>query len=537
MQFDYIIVGAGSAGCVLANRLSQSGRHSILLLEAGGSDIRPYVQIPIGYGKTFYDKTVNWKYETEPEAYLAGRRSYWPRGKVLGGSSSINAMVYVRGHPSDYEKWNQLAPGWGWDSVEPVFRRMENWTGAPSDLRGSNGPLTVTDVSRQVHPVCHAYLQAAQELNFPLAEDYNGASMEGACLYQITTKNGLRASASRAYLHPAMQRPSLTVLKRAHVQRLVVEKQTVTSVEYVHKGRVHHAHARLEVILSAGAVNTPQLLQLSGIGPKAVLEAAGIKPIHELPSVGENLSDHLGADLIYKATVPTLNQVLRPLHGKILAALKFAFGGKGPLSLSLNQAGGFVKSNAQLTVPDLQLYFSPVSYVRAPKGTRPLINPDNFPGFLLGFNPCRPSSTGSIHITSANPLNPPAIRPRYLTTEHDRHLMLSGMKLIRSIAAAPSLSHIVAEELSPWQHGVNDDELMDYVEKNAWTVFHPCCTCRMGRDAADSVVDPQLRVHALSNLRIADASVFATIPSGNTNAPSMMVAERASDFILSSAPR
>lgn len=537
MQYDFIIVGAGSAGCVIANRLSESGRYSVLVLEAGGSDLKPYVQIPIGYGKTYYDASVNWKYETEPVPALAGRKSYWPRGRVLGGSSSINAMVYVRGHPFDYEQWNKAAPGWGWDNVEPVFRKMERWKGKPDKLRGTDGPLPVSDITQQAHPLCQSFLQAARQLQFPITDDYNAASMEGASLYQITTDQGLRASASKAYLRPVLNRPCLRVLTHAHVHRLQIEEQRVKAIEYWYRGKYHQVSARHEVILSAGAVNTPQLLQLSGIGSRPILDAAGVAQVHELPSVGENLSDHLGADLTCEATVPTLNQDLRPWYGKIRAAAQWALSRGGPLSLSLNQAGGFVCSNNQITVPDLQLYFSPVSYTRAPVGTRPLINPDQFPGFLIGYNPCRPTSTGSTHIRNADPWESPRIRPNYLATEHDRHLMLSGMKLLRSFIATPALRDAVARELLPGDHYDDDERLMEHVAQTAWTVFHPCCTCRMGMSSTDSVVDPSLRVHGIKQLRIADASVFATIPSGNTNAPSIMVGERASELILSAASR
>lgn len=536
MQYDFIIIGAGSAGCVLANRLSQSGRYSVLVLEAGGSDRRFYVQIPIGYGKTYYDQSVNWKYETEPVTALGGRKSYWPRGRVLGGSSSINAMVYVRGHPSDYERWNQVAPGWGWEEVEPLFRRMENWTGKPSKHRGQNGPLPITDISSLAHPLCNSFLQAGTQLGLPAVEDYNDRDMEGVSLYQITTQGGLRASASKAYLRPAMKRPNLRVLTSAHVQRLHIDQRQVKTVHFQHHGQPRQASARIEVVMSAGAVNSPQLLQLSGIGPRAVLESAGITPVCELPAVGEHLSDHLGADMICQASVPTLNQALRPWHGKVYAALQFACGGKGPLSLSLNQAGGFVKSRLEIDTPDLQLYFSPVSYTRAPVGTRPLINPDKFPGFLIGYNPCRPTSTGTVHISCPDPCIAPAIQPNYLSTEHDRRLMLAGMKLMRSFIATPALREIVHQELAPGDQSESDAQLMNYIEQTAWTVFHPCCSCRMGTDPVTSVVNPRLQVHGVNNLRIADASVFATIPSGNTNAPSIMVGERASDLILADAP-
>ena len=536
MQFDYIIVGAGSAGSVLANRLSASGRHSVLVLEAGGSDQRLYVQLPIGYGKTYYDERVNWKYHTEPVPQMDKRVSYWPRGRVLGGSSAINAMVYVRGHVSDYRQWQEAAPGWGWEDVEPLFRRMERWQGKPDTRRGTQGPLSVTDISSQAHPLCQRYLQAAEEAGLPRASDYNAGPMEGATLYQITTDRGWRASAARAYLRPAMRRSNLVVQTGSQVLQILFEDRVATGVEYTHRGVVKRARARAEVILCAGAVNSPQLMQLSGLGPQETLQAAGVNVRQAMPAVGRHLSDHLGADIVCRSTVPTLNQSLGPWQGKLKAALQFLAGGKGPLALSLNQGGGFLRSTPELEGPDLQLYFSPVSYTRAPPGTRPLISPDPFPGFLLGFNPCKPTSTGSVDIVSADPRTAPRIQPNYLATEHDRQLMLKGMHLMRKLSDTAALQPIIEQEVYPGRTVQDDEQLMAFVRANAWTVFHPSCTCRMGRDINSSVVDHKLRVHGISGLRIADASIFPTIPTGNTNAPAMMVGERAADLLLADAP-
>ncbi len=535
LHFDYIIVGAGSAGAVLANRLSESGRHSVLVLEAGGSDLTPYVQLPLGYGKVYYDERVNWKYLTEPVAQLNNRPSYWPRGKVLGGSSSINAMVYVRGHQRDYAQWESVAPGWGWQDVEPLFRRMEAWRGEADVRRGADGPLSVTDISDMAHPLCDNYFKAAEQINIPRNNDYNAGNMDGASLYQITTDKGLRASTAQAYLRPVMQRGNLVVQQKAHVLRVLTEGSLATGVEYAHNGVTKTAYARAEVILSAGAVNTPQLLQLSGIGPAAALIEVGVPVKHDLPAVGQHLSDHLGADIVCKTTVPTLNQELGPWYGKVRAALQFAFGRKGPLTLSLNQAGGFIRTSDELESPDLQLYFSPVSYTRAPPLTRPLVSPDPFPGFLIGFNPCKPTSKGHIAIKSNDPYEAPTIQPNYLDTEHDKALMLKGMRLMRQFTAAPAFQSVVEKEVYPGLAVDSDEQVMDFVRDNAWTVFHPSCTCRMGQDAATSVVNEKLLVHGMQNLRIADASVFPSIPTGNTNAPCIMVGEKASDIILADA--
>ncbi|MFK7753836.1 MAG: GMC family oxidoreductase [Sedimentitalea sp.] len=531
--FDYVIVGAGSAGAVLANRLSE--HHTVLLLEAGGSDRNLWIQMPLGYGKVFHDARFNWKYMTEPVPGLNNQRSYWPRGKVLGGSSSINAMVYVRGHPRDYSEWNAVAPGWGWDDVAPLFARMEDWDGAPNPARGRGGPQPVHDVSEQVHPLTRTYLEAARQAGLPTNPDYNAGDMDGANLYQITTRGGVRASTARSYLGPARKRANLAIRTRAHVTRVLFDGRRAVGVEFRRGGQTHKAKARAEVILSGGAINSPQLLQLSGVGPGAVLRDQGIEVVHEASQVGRNLKDHLGSDNYYVSKVATLNKALRPLLGKARAALQYALMRNGPLSLSLNQGGGFVRLSETSTGPDLQLYFSPVSYTRAPVGVRPLMNPDPFQGFLMGFNPCKPTSVGHVQITSPDPMKAPALHPNYLDTDHDLALMIAGTRLLRRIAQTPALSAVIDSEFLPGAEATSDADLEAYTRQTSWTVFHPCSSCRMGADRATSVVDAQLKVHGLQGLRVADASVFPTIPTGNTNAPAIMVGEKASDLILASA--
>jgi choline dehydrogenase len=533
VEFDYIIVGAGSAGCVLADRLSASGRHKVLVLEAGGSDLSFWIRMPIGYGKVYYNERVNWKYLTEPEAALGGKQSYWPRGKVLGGSSSINAMVYVRGHPGDFDDWAaEGATGWGWDSVAPYFRRMEDWTGGDDCIRGAGGPLAVADIRDAVHPLCDTYLQAAREARLPVTEDYNGAQMEGASIYQITTKDGLRASAARCYLRPAMKRANVAVRTRAHVTRVLVEDGRAVGVEYLRGGKRQVVRARGEVILSGGAINSPQLLQLSGIGPGEVLRGLGVGVVRNAPAVGRNLQDHLGVDMLYRSAVPTLNQQLGPWWGKLWAGLQFLALRRRPLTLSVNQGGGFVRSQAGLERPDLQLYFSPVSYTRAPADKRPLMSPDPFPGFLLGYSPCRPTSRGTVMARSPDPMAAPEIRPNYLSTEADRALMLAGAGMIRKLADTPAMRGVIEAEIAPGPEVQGDEAMRGYIRDSAWTVFHASCTCRMGVDPAASVVDPRLRVHGVAGLQVVDASVFPSVTSGNTNAPTSMVAEKAADMIM-----
>ncbi|MCK0151118.1 GMC family oxidoreductase N-terminal domain-containing protein [Marivita sp. S6314] len=534
-DFDYVIVGAGSAGSVIAARLSESGQHSVLVLEAGGAARHPWIRIPIGYGKTFYDTRFNWAYTADPDPGIMDRAMYWPRGKGLGGSSAINAMVWVRGAPSDYAEWGQVALGWDWPDVEPVFRRIERWTGAAHPARGVSGPLTVTDVSEHMHPLSRAYVQAAQEAGFAFNPDYNAERFDGVGYYQITTRNGMRASAAGAYLRPAMRRGNLRVETGAHVTRVLFEGGRATGVTYRQNGQMHQVRARSEVVLCGGALNSPQLLMLSGIGDGAHLQEMGIDVVHPLAQVGRNLSDHLGIDHLYTATRPSLNQELRPVWGKLKAALRYGLFRTGPLSMSLNHGGGFVQVHEGDGAPDLQLYFSPLSYSKAPSGTRPLMSPDPFPAFRLGFSPCKPTSRGVVSLRTPDPFDPPRMQPNYLSTEDDCAMMVAGSRLVRRIAEAPSLRAVTVAEKEPGSACESDAQLLDHARRACGTVFHQCGTCAMGRDPARSVVDARLRVHGVAGLRVADASVFPTIPSGNTNAPAMMVGEKAADVLLEDA--
>ena len=533
LGYDYVVVGAGSAGCVLANRLTADGRHSVLLLEAGGSDRRFWIRVPIGYGRTFYDPRVNWMYRTEPVPGLGNRISYWPRGKVLGGSSSINAMVYIRGQREDYDDWAALGnPGWSWVEVLPYFKRAECNTFGADDWHGAGGPLRVTDVSREAHPLCQVFLEGCRELGYPVSRDLNGADCECVGLYQITTHRGIRVSAASAYLHPARRRRNLRVLTDVRVARVVFEGGRAVGVEFMRDGQRQLARTAREVILTAGAINSPQLLQLSGVGPGALLQSHGIPVVHESPAVGRNLQDHLGIDYLYRSRLPTLNNQLHPWWGKLWAGTRYLMLRRGPLALSVNQGGGFVRTRPGLSRPNLQLYFSPVSYIKAPPGTRPLMNPDPYPGFLLGHSVCRPTSRGYLQIRSADPFAPPAIHPHYLSTDEDLAEMLDGVRFLRRLAATAAMTGLIDAELVPGPTVVDEEALIGDIRQRCGTVFHPVGTCAMGPDPQRAVVDHNLKVHGLEGLRVIDASVFPHVPSGNTNAPTMMVAEKGADLVL-----
>ena len=534
-EFDYIIVGAGTAGCVLANRLTADGKTTVLLLEAGGSDLSIWIQMPIGYGRTFFNRRINWMYDTQAIEALDGRRSYWPRGKVVGGSGSINAMVYVRGQPRDFDDWKAAGnAGWGWDDVLPYFKKSEDfdWHSAH---HGRGGPQHVTDISPFVHPICNSFIESAQAVGFPRSSDFNGGNPEGVGIYQINTRGGWRASTANAFLHPALKRKNLTLRTNAHATRILFDGKRAVGIAYKRRGKLHEVRARAEVILCGGAINSPQLLMLSGIGDAAHLKSVGIEPLVDAKAVGQNLQDHIAVSYFYKTRTATLNDLLHPLIGKMWAGLRYMADRAGPLSLSVNQSGGFVRSDPSQPHVNLQLYFSPVSYTKTPLSDRKLLNPDPFSAFLLSHNPCRPTSRGHITLASADYAQHPIIQPNYLSTQKDIDDVLAGNRLLRTIAATRPLADIITEEIIPGREIDGDEALLADFRARADTVYHPTSTCIMGPDPATSVVDARLRVHGVEGLRVIDASIFPTITSGNTNAPTVMVAEKGAAMVIDDA--
>ena len=527
--FDFIIVGAGSAGCVLADRLSASGKHRVLLLEAGGEDKHFWIHIPLGYGKLFTDARVNWMYQTAPEPELGNRSIAQPRGKVLGGSSSINGLLYIRGQRQDFDHWRQLGNvGWSFEDVLPYFKKSEDQQRGGDDLHGAGGPLSVQDQVEK-HEVCDAFIGACEEIGIPGNDDFNGASQEGAGYFQATMRNGRRWSTARAYLKPARRRPNLTVVTHATTRRVLFEGNAAVGVEYRHGGRDVVARARGEVILSAGAFGSPQILQLSGIGPGALLREHGISVLRDRPSVGADLQDHLQARMLYRVSKPvTLNDVVNRFDRKMLAGLRYFLFRKGPMAVSAGYAGGFFRTDPRLETPDVQAHLLLFS------ADKPGGNLHPWPGMTASICQLRPESRGWVRIKSADAAEAPEIRLNYLATDGDKRTMVEGLKLLRRIMAAPALRPYVVEESDPGPKVADDAGLLAFIRARGTTIFHPTTSCRMGIDQA-AVVDPQLRVNGIGKLRVVDASIMPTVVSGNTNAATIMIAEKAADLILKDA--
>jgi choline dehydrogenase len=525
IEADFIVIGAGSAGCAVAARLSEDPRTRVVLLEAGGEDKNRWIHIPLGFGKTFADPSVNWCYETEPDPGAGDRRVFWPRGKVLGGSSSINGMVYIRGQAEDFDHWRQLGnSGWSYDDVLPYFRRAEHQTRGADEFHGTGGPLCVSDVPDH-HPICEAFIETAVELGFPRNDDFNGARQDGVGYHQTTTRQGKRCSTAVGYLRPAMQRPNLQVITEALTEKILFEGRRAIGVAFRRGGETHTARAAREIILCGGAVNSPQLLMLSGIGPQQHLAGLGIPVVQNLPGVGQSLQDHYSAPLKLKCRLPiTVNDVMQSNVKKLKVGLQYYMFRTGPLAMCTSPAALFARTRPELASPDIKLSIQPFSAARPQDGLHP------WSGFSMIVYQLRPDSRGEIKLKSASPADPPAVYPNYLTAETDQRTIVDGLKLCRQLLAQPALAAFLESEYLPGLAVQSDAELLDFARRRGGTVFHPTSTCKMGIDAM-AVVDPELRVRGVEGLRVADASVMPTVVSGNTNAATIMIGEKTADLV------
>jgi len=515
MEFDYIIAGAGSAGCALAGRLSENPNTRVLLLEAGGRDWHPFIHMPAGLAKLVGLPTFNWSFETEPQAALNGRKLYWPRGRVLGGSSSINAMCYCRGHRKDYDNWQAAGnPGWSFSDVLPYFLRSEDQENGTSEFHGAGGPLSVQNL-RYTNPLSEVFIQAAEQAGYPRNDDFNGARQRGFGYYQVTQRDGRRCSSAVAYLRPAMGRPNLTVRTRATVEQIQLHQQRAEAVRYRWNGKEVRSEAG-QIILAGGAIGSPHMLMLSGIGPAEHLHEHGIRVRHELPGVGQNLQDHLDICTLVKShKAITYDQM-----SELAVGLRYLLNRKGPGSSNIAEAGGFIVSrHAPDDRPDIQMHFAPVLLDDHGR--------NRLPGHGISLHACtlRPESRGEVRLKSRDPAAAPAMQPNYLQTGYDRKMILECARLSREILAQPAFSSHLGEEIGPGASARSDAELMDYIQRKAESIYHPIGTCKMGNDPM-AVVDHKLKVHGLSGLAVVDASVMPTLVSGNTNAPTIMIAEK-----------
>ena len=527
MTADFVIVGAGSAGCVLAARLTENSACTVILLEAGGDDSDRWLHIPLGFGRTFTDTKVNWCYHTEPDSGAGGRRIYWPRGKVLGGSSSINGLVYIRGQAEDFDLWRQMGcTGWSHDDVLPYFRRAEHNTRFADKWHGQGGPLCVSDVPQR-HPICDGFIAGAEALGFPRNDDFNGERQEGAGYHQTTTRRARRCSTSVGYLRPAMKRPNLRVLTGAMVERVAFGGRRATGVVFRHGGRLRQARAAREILLCGGAINSPQLLMLSGVGPAAHLAELGIPVVADLPGVGQGLQDHYAAGFQMKCRFPiTLNDLLMSNMQKLRAGLEYYLLRRGPLAGGSSDAALFARTRPELAVPDVKLS---IGIFSADRPQDPL---HRWSGFSMGCWQLRPESRGEIRLRSADPADAPLMFPNYLATASDRRTLVAAMQIGRRLLATAPMQHLIESEYRPGKDVRSDDELLDYAQRTGGTTFHQTSTCRMGTDPM-AVVDPELRLHGIGGLRVADASIMPAVVSGNTNAAAIMIGEKAADLVRS----
>ncbi|MCX2900179.1 GMC family oxidoreductase [Pseudomonas mandelii] len=524
--YDFVIVGAGSAGCVLANRLSENGRYSVCLLEAGPADRYPWIHIPIGYAKTMFHPVYNWGFYTDPDPGMNDRRIYWPRGKVFGGCSSINGLIFIRGQRADYHAWASAGnAGWGWDDVLPYFRRAECNDLGPGPTRGTDGPLSASSIKAR-HPLTEGFIGAAEALGVPHIEDFNTGDQEGVGYYQLTTRKGLRCSTAVAYLNPAKRRANLTIEALAQAEKILFEGTRAVGIQYRQNGQSLTVKARREVILSAGALQSPQLLQLSGVGPAPLLKKFNIPAVHVLPGVGENLQDHLQIRLIYECTQPiTTNDELRSPLRKLRMGLQWLLTRGGPLAIGINQGGLFTRVLEQSATPDIQYHFGTLSADSAGGSVHP------FSGFTMSVCQLRPESRGHVRITSTDPTQPPSMQPNYLSTELDRQTVIAAVRYTRKLAATEPLNGLIRREYRPGIEQQSDEQILEFCRQYGATIFHPSGTCKMGNDPL-AVVDSRLRVHGVQGLRVVDCSIMPTLVSGNTNVPVVMIAEKASTMIL-----
>jgi choline dehydrogenase len=527
--FDYIIVGAGSAGCVLANRLSADNSHSVLLIEAGGWDLNPWIHIPLGYGKHFENPKVNWMYSSEPDASTAQRRIFQPRGKVIGGSSSINGLVYIRGQKEDFDTWDpEKKYGWDYDSVLPYFKKSECNYNIRDQYHGTEGELSVSSPV-ETHLLAESFVESGVNSGYPINKDFNGQTQEGFGHLQMTIKKGIRSSASNAFLRGLRKRRNLTIITHGHVEKIIFQDKVAKGIKLIRKGKEFEYFSNKEIILSAGAFNTPQILQLSGIGPKDVLNSFGIKEVSVLEGVGKNLQDHYNGRIVYKTNLKnTLNDVLTSPIKSIFEGLKYIFFRRGFLNMGSSVAAGFIKSKQSFKRPDLHISLILFSGDKAGSKLH------KWSGFSIIIRLLRPKSIGQLNIKSLNPLVQPEIRMNYFSDREDRELLVNAIKTTREIMKSKPISNLITEEYSPGSNIIADNDIENFLSTKGGISYHPVGTCKMG-NSKDCVVDYNLNVHGVKKLRIVDASIMPTITSGNTNAPVIMIAEKAADLILNTS--
>ena len=532
MEFDFVIIGAGSAGCALANRLSADPKYSVALVEAGGKDTNPWIHIPVGYFKTMGNPKLDWRYNTQPDPGLSGREIPWPRGRVLGGSSSINGLLYVRGQVEDFNHWRQLGnTGWAWDDVLPYFKRAETWNsdGKVDPVRGTEGPLSVSPTPLK-RDIVDKWVEAAVGAGFRRNADYNGAEQEGVGYFQLTVAKGRRCSSAKAYLKPASNRKNLKIITDAQAEKILIQDGRAFGVTVNIRGQSQNIYARREIVLSAGSIGSPQILMLSGIGAASELKKHGINVIKNLPGVGKNLQDHLQARPVFKTNLSTMNVEINNVFKQGMIALQYALNKTGPMTMAASLGTAFLKTDPLLATPDIQFHIQPWS------ADKPADGPHKFSAFTASVLQMRPESTGHLELQSANWREHPLIHPNYLATKLDQNTIVKGINIARKIAQFEPLKSHIIEEFSPGSDVAIDDyeTTLQWARDTSVTIYHPTGTCKMGQDKM-AVVDERLRVHGLSGLRIADCSIMPTITSGNTNAPAIMIGEKLSDMILADA--